>query len=528
MPWPTWGPAGRSGSRPSSRAGARPHEKVIAVPSSRGIGRGVGGVELRRLGGGRIGRESHQTTDTLTTSTPSECELLEDRNLVRGRGVDDLVVVLEHRRLGVVGQRLSRDTRQRAQPPQPPSGTFANGSSRPPTLTRGQGCGGASRPRSARARRAGDGALRRCRPRGRVRPATRKASRSGQESCRRPREHTARIPVARRPPLAIVCAIVSMVKTNVTELPDSRVRVNAEVAPEEVERSLERAARELGRQMRIPGFRKGKVPAPVVIRRLGREAVLDEALRSSLGAWYSDAIGGAGIAPVGDPELDLGELPSEGEALVVLDRGRRAPAGHARRVQGPRGRRGASPSSRTPRSTARSSAFANSWPGSRRSSARRRRATTWSSTTPAPMRRRGAVPRRCGARPAARARLGKADPRLRGAARGRRGGRGTDRRGDLPEDYPEEHSPAAPRASTSRCTRSRPSACPSSTTISPPRPAGSTAWPSSGRTSASRLKKIEEQAIEREFEEAVLDAAVDQAKIEVPDKLVHARAHELL
>jgi trigger factor len=107
-----------------------------------------------------------------------------------------------------------------------------------------------------------------------------------------------------------------MLKTNVTELPESRVRVEAEVASEEVERRLHQAARELGRQMRIPGFRKGKVPPPVVISRLGRGAVFDEALRHSLPAWYSDAIDDAGIEPVGDPQLDVGELPGEGEPLA--------------------------------------------------------------------------------------------------------------------------------------------------------------------------------------------------------------------
>jgi trigger factor len=105
------------------------------------------------------------------------------------------------------------------------------------------------------------------------------------------------------------------VTTNITELPESRVRVEAQVAPEEVERRLNQAARELGRQLRIPGFRKGKVPPPVVIRRLGREAVLDEALRSSLGTWYVDAIDASGISPVGEPDLDVGDLPSEGKPL---------------------------------------------------------------------------------------------------------------------------------------------------------------------------------------------------------------------
>ncbi|MDQ6777452.1 MAG: trigger factor [Actinomycetota bacterium] len=107
-----------------------------------------------------------------------------------------------------------------------------------------------------------------------------------------------------------------VLKTNVTELPESRVRVEAEVASEEVERRLHQAARELGRQMKIPGFRKGKVPPPVVISRLGRGAVLDEALRSSLPSWYSDAIDAAGIDPVGDPQLDVSELPGEGEPLA--------------------------------------------------------------------------------------------------------------------------------------------------------------------------------------------------------------------
>ena len=109
---------------------------------------------------------------------------------------------------------------------------------------------------------------------------------------------------------------MASLKTNVTELPESRVRVEAEVPAEEVERRVQQAARKLGGQMRIPGFRKGKVPPPVVIRRLGRETVLDEALRSSLGGWYVDAIDGAGIAPIGEPDLDVGDLPGQGEPLA--------------------------------------------------------------------------------------------------------------------------------------------------------------------------------------------------------------------
>jgi trigger factor len=109
---------------------------------------------------------------------------------------------------------------------------------------------------------------------------------------------------------------VPTISTSVTELPESRVRVEAEVPPEEVEKRIAQAARSLGRTMRVPGFRAGKAPAPVVIKRIGRDAVLDEAVRDSIGAWYSAAIDDAAIVPVGDPQLDMGDLPGQGQPLT--------------------------------------------------------------------------------------------------------------------------------------------------------------------------------------------------------------------
>ncbi len=108
----------------------------------------------------------------------------------------------------------------------------------------------------------------------------------------------------------------SGVSTSVTELPESRVRVDAEVAPEEIEKRIAQAAKQLGRQLRVPGFRPGKAPAPVVIQRMGRATVLDETVRDHLPTWYSAAIDDARIAPVGDPQLDLGGLPDEGKPLT--------------------------------------------------------------------------------------------------------------------------------------------------------------------------------------------------------------------
>jgi trigger factor len=105
------------------------------------------------------------------------------------------------------------------------------------------------------------------------------------------------------------------VVTTVTELPESRVRVQAEVPSEEVERRVAQAAKRLGRNVRVPGFRAGKAPPPVIVQRMGRDAVLDEAVRDSIGTWYTAAIDAARIAPVGEPQLDLADLPRQGEPL---------------------------------------------------------------------------------------------------------------------------------------------------------------------------------------------------------------------
>jgi trigger factor len=112
-----------------------------------------------------------------------------------------------------------------------------------------------------------------------------------------------------------VAEVAPALKTTVTDLGDSRVRLSVEVPADELEGRLERKASQLGRELKLPGFRRGKVPAPLVIQRIGREVVLEEAVRETLSSWYSDAIETSGIVPVGDPQVDLGELPPKGGAL---------------------------------------------------------------------------------------------------------------------------------------------------------------------------------------------------------------------
>jgi trigger factor len=110
--------------------------------------------------------------------------------------------------------------------------------------------------------------------------------------------------------------MAAALKTKTTELPDSRVRVEVEVPTEALERELNTAASQLGREMRVPGFRSGKVPPEVVLRQVGREAVLDEAVRRGLPGWYEEALADAGIQTVGDPQVDLSDLPEKGAPLA--------------------------------------------------------------------------------------------------------------------------------------------------------------------------------------------------------------------
>jgi trigger factor len=106
------------------------------------------------------------------------------------------------------------------------------------------------------------------------------------------------------------------IQTSVEELPDSRVSVAVEVPSDEVERAMQRAARALAREMRMPGFRKGKAPPSLVIQRLGFAAVLQDAIREALPEWYERALLESAVSPVGDPDIELVSAPDgEGDPL---------------------------------------------------------------------------------------------------------------------------------------------------------------------------------------------------------------------
>ena len=213
------------------------------------------------------------------------------------------------------------------------------------------------------------------------------------------------------------------------------MRVEAEVGPDEVETPRHAGRAQLARNLRVPGFRAGKAPPPVVIKRVGREAVLDEAVRESLGGWYRAAIDDAARRPGRRAGRSTSaSCPSEGEPLhFSIEIGVR-PKADARRLQGPRGRAGASPTS------------SDEAIGEELERLRERSAKLETVDRPAAARRlrgdglrgharRRAVRRRRGPRPDDRARLRPARARLRGAARGRVGGEERTVTVTFPDDY---------------------------------------------------------------------------------------------
>jgi trigger factor len=102
------------------------------------------------------------------------------------------------------------------------------------------------------------------------------------------------------------------VQTQVEELADNRVRLEIEVPREDVKHAVDHAAADLAQSLRIPGFRKGKVPMPVLVARVGRDRLFSEAVESHIGGWFRSAAVRTGIRPVAAPEYGY-ELPTSSD-----------------------------------------------------------------------------------------------------------------------------------------------------------------------------------------------------------------------
>jgi trigger factor len=100
--------------------------------------------------------------------------------------------------------------------------------------------------------------------------------------------------------------------TQVEELPDNKVRLRVEVPQADLQHAVEHATSDLARSVKVPGFRKGKVPIQVLEARIGKERIFTEAVESHIGGWFLNAAANTRIRPVAAPEYDY-DLPQSGD-----------------------------------------------------------------------------------------------------------------------------------------------------------------------------------------------------------------------
>lgn len=108
---------------------------------------------------------------------------------------------------------------------------------------------------------------------------------------------------------------MSPVTVSTSELPESQAKLEIEVSADEVEHAIEHAVEHMAEQVKIPGFRQGKVPSDLALQKLGHEAVFEHAFDEQVGGWYGEALSQIEIAPIGSPALDSVPQWNKGEPL---------------------------------------------------------------------------------------------------------------------------------------------------------------------------------------------------------------------
>lgn len=105
----------------------------------------------------------------------------------------------------------------------------------------------------------------------------------------------------------------------VETLSPTRVRLTVEVPFTEIKPELDKAYKTIGAQVKVQGFRPGKVPPRILDQRVGRGVVLEEAVQEALPRLYSEAVTETGVAPVGRPEVDVTKLDDGNELTFTAE-----------------------------------------------------------------------------------------------------------------------------------------------------------------------------------------------------------------
>jgi trigger factor len=104
-------------------------------------------------------------------------------------------------------------------------------------------------------------------------------------------------------------------KSEIETLSPTRIKLSVEIPFEELQPSLDEALTRIGKEINIPGFRKGKVPARVVEQRVGRGAVLEEAVNNAVPKAYDEIVVENELRPIGQPKIDVTQI-ADGEKVT--------------------------------------------------------------------------------------------------------------------------------------------------------------------------------------------------------------------
>src|SRR4051812_45860798 len=108
-------------------------------------------------------------------------------------------------------------------------------------------------------------------------------------------------------------------KTAVESLGPTRVRLTVEVPFDGLQPSVQAVYKKIAGQVRIQGFRPGKVPPPVIDRRVGRAAVLEEAVNDALPVFYGRAVEENSVAIIGQPQVEITEFTDGGQLAFTAE-----------------------------------------------------------------------------------------------------------------------------------------------------------------------------------------------------------------
>jgi trigger factor len=105
------------------------------------------------------------------------------------------------------------------------------------------------------------------------------------------------------------------VKSTVEHVNPTRVKLNVEVPFDELKPHFDKAYRTLSSQVRVPGFRPGKVPAKIIDARVGRGTILSEVVNEAIPQMYGQAVTENALTPLGQPEIEVTEI-EDGQTLA--------------------------------------------------------------------------------------------------------------------------------------------------------------------------------------------------------------------